>query len=205
MKVYLGPHKNWFGPYQLVDKLFFFLSEDTREKIVDRLPAGPFEWLDKMKRERKIYVRIDGYDVWNVDSTLSHIIVPLLKEMKKQSHGAPYVYDEDVPDNLKSTSTPAQSQLELDQGIPDELHFDRWEWVVDEMIWAFEQNLTDWEHQYYSGEHDFTWEDTEDGLSEMKTGPKHTFKVDQEGIDKHRARMDNGRRLFAKYYDCLWT
>lgn len=206
MKVYIGPYKNWFGPFQFVDKLFFFLSEETREKIVNYIPTKPFEFIDKLKGERKVQVIIDDYDAWNVDSTLSIIIVPLLKKMQEDKHGAPYVDDEDVPDELKSTSAPKLTQEQLDTGHVDELHFKRWDWVVEEMIWAFEQHGTDWENQYYSGKHDFSWEKTENGdFYEMKSGPKDTFKIDKDGMTKHRQRMDNGLRLFGKYYSCLWT
>jgi hypothetical protein len=70
------------------------------------------------------------------------------------------------------------------------------------MIWAFEQHASsEWELQYYSGETDLKIDDT--GL--MYEGPDHTFKVDYDGMTAHRARMKNGLRLFAKYYDGLWT
>ena len=35
-------------------------------------------------------------------------------------------------------------------------------------------------------------------------GPNDTYKMDTEGLNKHRARMDNGLRLFGKYYSGLW-
>lgn len=206
MKIYIGPYKNWFGPFQFVEKLFFFLSEEKRDKIVDYIPKKPFEFIDKLKRDRKIKVVIHDYDVWSVDSTLSYIIVPLLKKMKDNLHGAPYVDDNDVPDELKSTAAPKLTQDQIDTGHVDELHFKRWDWVIEEMIWAFEQHGIDWENQYYSGEHDIIWEKVGDGeFFEMKTGPKDTFKIDKEGMSKHRDRMNNGLRLFGKYYGSLWT
>jgi hypothetical protein len=74
------------------------------------------------------------------------------------------------------------------------------------MIWAFEQHTIDWEQQYFSGEPDYTWEPIEGSTNKkLVMGPNDTFTVDREGLDKHRARMANGRRLFAKYYGCLWT
>jgi hypothetical protein len=39
---------------------------------------------------------------------------------------------------------------------------------------------------------------------EMKHGPNDTFKIDHEGRKVHRARIDNGMRLFGKYYGALW-
>ena len=38
MKVYIGPYRDWIGPYQIADKIPF-LSEDTRDKIGDWLSS----------------------------------------------------------------------------------------------------------------------------------------------------------------------
>ena len=201
MKIYMGKYKNWFGPYQLVRKIFFFISEDNRDKIADKIPSEPFRWIERLRGERKIKVRIDDYDVWNMDTTLAHIIVPMLKKIKDDKHGAPYVDDEDVPDELKSTAAlPKENDYDVDAN-----HFKRWDWVVDEMLWAFEQKLEDWEEQFYSGEPDIVWKDVGNGIKEMGSGPKDTFKVDFEGMNKHHDRMKNGFRLFGKYYESLWT
>ena len=201
MKVTIGKYRTWLGPYQLVNKLFFFLSDEKQDKIVDWMPKKPFDLLNKLQGERKIKVRIDDYDVWNMDTTLAHIIVPMLKKIKEDKHGAPYVDDEDVPDELKSTAAlPKENDYDTDSN-----HFKRWDWVVDEMLWAFEQKLEDWEEQFYSGEPDIVWKDVGNGLKERESGPKDTFKIDAEGMKKHQERITNGYRLFGKYYDCLWT
>ena len=34
---------------------------------------------------------IHDYDTWNIDVTLAHIIVPMLKQLKEKKHGAPFV------------------------------------------------------------------------------------------------------------------
>ena len=61
---------------------------------------------------------------------------------------APLVDDEDVPEELRSTAAPAK---ENDWDV-DENHFKRWDWVLDEMIWAFEQALN-----YDDDAHFFDW------------------------------------------------
>ena len=72
MKVYIGPYKKWWGPYQIAN-LIPFVSEDTSEKIGDWLAKT---WVNKVcewfysKNERKIKVRIDRYDTWSMDHTL---------------------------------------------------------------------------------------------------------------------------------------
>jgi hypothetical protein len=38
----------------------------------------------------------------------------------------------------------------------------------------------------------------------MVDGPNHTAKFDVEGYQAHSKRIDNGLRLFGKYYRGLW-
>jgi hypothetical protein len=52
-------------------------------------------------------IKIDKWDTWSMDHTLSPIILPMLKQLKEVKHGAPNVEDEDVPEHLRSTSAPA--------------------------------------------------------------------------------------------------
>jgi hypothetical protein len=76
----------------------------------------------------------------------------------------------------------------------------RWAWVLSEMTWAFRQHASsDWQESYYSGKSDYKVVD-----GELVNGPNDTFKIDQKGLEKHRERMRNGLRLFAKYYESLW-
>jgi len=151
---------------------------------------------------------IDDFDVWNLDHTLALIIVPALKILKQKKQGSPFVKNEDVPEHLCAT----EEELKHNDtgGDTDKHYFERWDWVLNEMIWAFQQKLEDWEEAYYSGETDTSFvkikEKDEKGeeLYEMVNGPNHTFEVDTEGMKKHEARIDNGIMLFAKYYGGLW-
>lgn len=228
MKVYIGPYKNWIGPYQIADKLFFFLDEDKRWRIGcwfanqdpdDLSKDSPDNWLTKLcqwvesKRKRRVYIKLDKWDTWNMDGTLSMIVLPMLKQLHATKHGAPNVDDEDVPEELKSTSAPNVEQpWDIDNN-----HFKRWDWVMDELIWTFEQlhPENDWEQQYYTGEVDLksvksdkTYPNPETGVEEptyqIVHGPKHTQKFDSDGYDKHEQRIANGLRLFGKYYRALW-
>ena len=147
------------------------------------------------KRERKVSVHIDRSDVWNMDHTLALIVVPMLKMLKEDKHGSPYVDNDDVPEHLRSIQTEPSYEV-------DETHHARWAWVLDEMIWAFEQHAdSEWETQYYSGDTDMYVDDN--GF--LCEGPNHTFSVDHDGQTAHRNRMKNGLQLFAKYYDGLWS
>ncbi len=147
------------------------------------------------------YVKINHYDTWNMDSTLSKIIYPMLVQLNEKKHGAPFTNDEDAPEELKSTSAPAKEN----EWDTDGNHFKRWDWIMGEMIWAFQQKNIDWEEQYRTGEMDVVWvKDPIDGSSEMTRGPLDTYKCDYEGMKVHQARIDNGLRLFGTYYQGLW-
>jgi hypothetical protein len=96
---------------------------------------------------RKNVVEIDDYDVWNCDYTLAQIIHPLLVKFKEKKQGAPFVEDENVPEELRSTSC-APKENEWDT---DENHFKRWDWALDEMIFAMQEiaNVNENEPPYY--------------------------------------------------------
>lgn len=156
-------------------------------------------WFDRL--EQKVKVRIDPWDTWSMDYTLAHIIVPMLHRLKATKHGAPWVDDEDVPEHLRSTNAPPKKE----EWDTDDLFFARWDWVLDEMIFAFECKLDDsWQDEFRSGKHDIEFEKLESGNYEMKFGPNHTAKTDWEGMDAVQKRISNGFRLFGKYYEGLW-
>jgi hypothetical protein len=172
-------------------------NKDWEDRAWERVEDA-FQWiynhtinlyLDKF--EQKIKVRIDRYDTWSMDHTLAHIVVPMLKQLKETKHGSPYVDDVDVPEHLRNNSP---KDKEFWTGDIDDNHHARWEWILEEMIWAFEQKTRDdWEGDYYKYEDD----------------PKATFGIklvweDREGRKAHQDRMSNGFRLFGRYYEALW-
>ena len=244
MKVKIGPYKNWFGPYQLAEKICFWVKPVKDEHDIPDKPEWVHDlgellaygklrpetkvgevrawdddrketWLYKLlrwidsKKKRRIYIHIDRWDTWSMDSTLAYIIRPMLHQLKKTTHGAPWVDDEDVPEELRSTSAREVTQDEKDTGHVDDNHFKRWEWVMDEMIFAFESldggPNQDWEDQFTTGEYDFRFKKiSENGTSEMVQGPNHTAETDWEGRKEYAKRIQNGFRLFGKYYQNLW-
>lgn len=236
MKVYIGPYKNWFGPYQLAEKLTFFAPKKKDEYGVsirpdwvynfgDFLAHGkvdkkeiavgeiydPFNedkpktwlykfllWVDKLK-ERKIKVRIDKYDTWSMDQTLAYIILPMLKQLKENKHGSPYVDDDDVPENLRSTAAPPKKN---DYDVDDN-HFLRWDWVLDEIIFAFECKVNDdWEEEFFPAPPRTFFKKLENGSSVLVSKEENDY--DSEGYKKVQERISNGFRLFGKYYEGLW-
>ena len=202
MKVFIGKYKTWWGPYQISELLKYVgVSEDRCDRIgkwlADTWLMNFCEWIES-KRKVKVKIRIDNYDVWSMDHTLSLIILPMLKKLKEIKHGAPNADDEDVPEGLGLRSIEAP-QKENDWDI-DENHFKRWDWIMDELIWTFEQLASedDGENQFY--DHSECTKDSEDILDWSKS----KVKVDHEGLKKHQERIQNGLRLFGKYYRGLW-
>jgi hypothetical protein len=95
------------------------------------------------------------------------------------------------------------------QKLPYDVHA-RWDWVMNEMIWAFEQLNSDWESQFHKGQIDLEsvvceWDENEKPkLFQLVNGPNYTAEYDIEGAQAHSKRIDNGLRLFGKYFRNLW-
>jgi len=191
---------HWISPYTVLEKVFFWREIDYDEPIIDKwsdrltpICQGIQKVLDFIHPKIN-YVKIDRWDTWSMDYTLSHIIVPMLKQLKETKHGAPFVDDEDVPEELKSTSAP----LKENDYDTDENHFKRWDWALNEMIWAFEQNLdTNSEEKFFDHAE---WDEKEKDFGKNL----HKIKIDQPGLKAHQDRKANGFRLFGKYYQGLW-
>jgi len=154
-----------------------------------RVFIGPYEDGKDTVQE----IEIHEHDTWSMDHTLSPIILPMLKQLKETKHGAPAVSLKDVPESLWPVGEKGISKL-YTHGETDENYFKRWDYVLDEMIWAFEQKTLDWEKQYYG-----KWITDE---SKMLGG--YHESIDYVGIRAHQKRMSNGFCLFGKYYENLW-
>lgn len=157
----------------------------------------------KSDRERKVKVQIDPWDTWSMDNTLAHIITPMLKQLKATQHGAPKVDVEDVPEELRPEKLVGEYDV-------DENYFKRWEYVLDEMIFAFESKLTNWEDQFWKVKPEIDWETpfnaekTIEGTEFQSLNWKTEGECDWEGRTKYQERITNGFRLFGKYYEGLW-
>ena len=218
MKVYISKYRDhWLSPYTICEKICWWREIDYDELWVQRVNKVLGPVMDVYKKILDFvhppinYVKIDNYDTWSMDSTLTPIILPMLKQLKETKHGAPFTEDEDVPERLRST-TKAAIKSKKESWDTDCNHFKRWDWILDEMIWAFEQLADDeWEAQFHSGKSDIVWVPSKELDAkgkpltyEMKSGPKDTRKWDKKGYMKHSARIDNGTRLFGKYFRALW-
>ena len=221
MKVYISKYRNhWISPYTVLEKIFFWREIEYDEPLIEKLAnmlnpisIGLQKFLDFV-HPRIQYVKIDHYDTWNMDTILSPIILPMLKQLKATKHGSGYIDLEDVPENLRYTQTEEYDAQETFDFYKDEstkkincdIHV-RYDWVLSEMIWAFEQlNDDNWEEQYWirSPEIDLTKHPEDEGKEVYPVRWKVKGECDWEGRNKHQERINNGLRLFGKYYQTLW-
>ena len=219
MKIYISNYRNhWISPYTIIENIFFWTdwSKCGRNKgvIEDKDYVDHPKWVDKWADRiapisnviRVVldyiqppikYVKIDRWDTWSMDHTLALIILPMLKQLDITKHGAPFTEDDDVPEYLRSY----MAQPKEHEWDTDSLHFMRWDWILAEMIWAFEQELKDDdEAQFFDdsecGDEKFPWNEAGQYISKIK--------VDRESLEAHQERKKNGFRLFGKYYQNLW-
>jgi len=220
MLVKIGKYKSYWGPYQLAELLCFWAPNDPSKFGPAQKPDwvhdfgtwlaedkdGNDSWLTKAalwletKRKRKVYVRVDKWDSWGADHTLSLIALPLLKQLQATKHGAPQVDDSDVPEYLQRSAVP---QVENSYDT-DENWFKRWDWVLSEMIWAHEQTaLDDPEIAAATLPEPWPYPEPQSELFaklNFNLGPR----LDYDKIAQIEARKQNGFRLFGKYYQALW-
>lgn len=207
MKVVIGPYPSrwtsyifdrWIEYRYKVDH-YWNINEDQYDKldltiewIEDRLQSIYNMTINKYydSKKRKIKVHIDHYDIWSADHTMALIIHPLMIRLKNKKHGAAWVDDSDVPEELKTTSAPPKKE----EWDTDDNWAYRYDWVLDEIIWTFEQ-LAD--------------PDNGDNFTQFEEDPTGQFglrivKNDAEKRKIHNDRIDNGLRLYAKYYRTMW-
>lgn len=203
MKVRIGPYLEYWGPYQIANLLQRVgVSEDTCDNIGVWLSNT---WVDAAcgwvheKRSRTVKIKIHAYDTWSADHTLALITLPILKQLKAEKHGSPFVEYADAPDYY----TPAWKQSR--RFGSDYLIHARWRWVLNEMIFAFEHIVDDeWQEKFYIRHGEWHSEPCEDKpyLSKMVWDVEPI--TDWDGIKAVDSRIKNGLKLFGKYYQNLW-
>lgn len=212
MKVNIGPYKSDLTTHRVkCNYLELMYGEDWYDVKedqyvwIDHIVVGILDGIQSLVlspinklRNRKIKVKYHNYDTWNLDHTLALIILPGLKQLKATNHGYASVDNSDLPTAC----------------LKDASGEERWEWVMDEMIWAFSEIANDYPGQeaFQSGNVDFVWtkvdtlgnDDPEGSLYRMDNGPNHTFSIDFEARKKYDDRIQRGLILFGKYYRSLW-
>jgi hypothetical protein len=138
-----------------------------------KVHIGPY------KDDRLVMVEIDSYDAWNADHTMALVILPVLKEVKKQKCGIP---------------TPFPSE-------------EAWNIALDKMIYSFEAVLNDYNSDKYhlpykNGEKGKLIVGTMDGGS-FDIKMDHYYDHDLHDIEMKK--IQSGFSLFGEYYMALWT
>lgn len=125
--------------------------------------------------KRKVEIKIDKWDTWDLFTTLAHVILPALQAFRDGHQGGPLIADDDVQDNLKrANAPPVESAWDV-----DEFWFDRWNYILDEMIWSFD--------------------------SIVNEEPNGWWRLEKAEQDALYERRTNGLRLFGKYFCHLWN
>jgi hypothetical protein len=159
MKIYIGNYPKW---------TFFrrFLCCIGLEKLANsKLFYG---------KKIKIKIKIHEYDSWSADHSLSLIAVPLLKQLRKTTHGYP-----------------------CDLNSPEE-----WDLILSKIIWAHEQVIESAEDDFYivKGELSDNWGKDMVFDSIWKVKPI----LNAPALMAYQERIDEGLELFGKYYQHLW-
>jgi len=205
MKIYKNKYRNhWISPYTILEWVLFWREVDYDDPVIERWSdrltpvCQAVKWIADRVSPEVNYIHIDYWDTWSMDHTLADIVLPMLRQLKATKHGAPLTQDEDVPQHLRSTAAPPrENEWDIDDN-----HFRRWDWILDEMIWAFEQKvLDDADSQFF----DFS---EADQVAEANLGNfarrLDKIRYDKEGHQAWQQRKDNGFRLFGRYYEALW-
>lgn len=223
MKIYKSCYRShWISPYTIIDRMFFWtdwskcsrtcnIVEDKDwvdhpawvDRWADQLSpiSQAIQWVLDLVHPQINVVKIDSWDTWSMDHTLADIVLPMLKQLQETKHGAPFTDDDDVPEYLRSY----MAQPKEHEWDTDDLHFMRWDWILAEMIWAFEQKVDNesdskfFDHSAYESSR----AGTNQWLDDMSNAVSQV-KYDREGHEAWQKRKSNGFRLFGKYYENLW-
>ena len=231
MRAKIGKYPHWFTtqraehaylewrhkkPAWDVDERDYDWLDKTVVKILDGWQTVLYYTVNKIqsRRQQKVRVHVDDWDVYEAQTTFSYIILPVLERLREEKQGAPFVDDNDVPATLRST---AKQQKKLEEtGEIDNKHFDRWDYVLDAMIWSFREIAEGkpGEEQFFTGKMDIKWtpvdvhgnevSEQDRELYRMDKGPDDTHKVDWEGLQAYEDRIDYGLRMFGRYFRGLW-
>lgn len=134
-------------------------------------------------------IKFNKSDIWNLNFTLSKVILKALKEFKKSKRVG-------YPCDFKNQK--------------------QWDKVLDKMIYCFE-NLSKWdsgEEKFIIKRGKNAWKETKTGeivkFDKIKANTRYSIVVlrkevlDKRGLNKHRKLVKEGFELFSKYYNNLW-
>lgn len=147
-------------------------------------------------------------DLFNLDGVLGRVIVACLEAFKKEEHAGFTVEDAHLPDHLaylKPLVVDGKYTDEIYGGNSDPLHKERFNYIIDEMIFAFQSCYDSSLEDYWIPDPDY--DPTQDTLITQADGSL-LFNLDITEDDVKREayekRVRNGFNLFSRYYRSLW-
>jgi hypothetical protein len=199
MRVYISNYRDhWISPYTILEKIIFWREIDYNEPLIEKWSnrlepiSKGIQWFLDFVRPRVVDVKIDYWDTWSMDATLTPIILPMLKQLRDTKHGSGWIDPKDVPEYMRTSdkNDTDYGQQTFDFYNEESIHelkydiHDRYDWALNEMIFAFECLYNEnWDEQFWD---------------------KDNRKCDWNARQKIQDRIDNGLRLFGKYYQTLW-
>ena len=101
-------------------------------------------------------IHIDDYDCWSLDYTLARIIHPALIRLKETKHGYPELWEDGM---VTHHNWDRQLHFDfIDEDIETNYLIDKWNGVLDKMIYSFGKIMED---AYFDNEE---WERIQEGL-----------------------------------------
>ena len=159
------------------------------------------------RKNRKLQVVIHRYDTWSMNSTLAHIIVPMLKQLKKTKHGIPGSMLSSEYNRLTSSKKywkkSKNGPLHKKERKLFQQACTKWDDILNQMIWSYDQLARDKPEQdrYFKRTGKMKWKDLPNGNEELITTG---YKYDKKGHHKYLARIQEGITLFGLHYQNLW-
>lgn len=197
MKIIIKPYLYYYGPYQIAEKILFWLDKDddrvhnfgtwlaAKKDGSDTALTKLCEWVES-KRKRKIEIKIHKYDTWSMDYSLSLIIAPMLRQLKATKHG--------IPGKFTEHATFEEGEI-------------AWDAILDKMIFSFEEKSKDNSPNFYDVQPEIEWDTTRSILDENGFHPV-VWKIEgvyrQEEADAYYAKVQEGFDLFGVHFQNLW-
>ena len=224
MKIKIKPYPKWRTTLKLEEFLEEKLNipENYSEKLCVPIQfiLNIINSIDEYLK-RKNTIKIHNYDTWSMDKTLSLIVLPMLLQLKRTKHGSPEVDDEDLPELLQYTP----EELEKIKNQEDvQKYWDRWDYIIDRMIYSFDYLANDREtekrEEFITIKNDALFEkfgekantsldvmliQEKNGINfiDQLNGSQY-YSRDYEKLKEHEDYVDEGFKLFGKYYRNLW-
>lgn len=171
-----------------------------------------FRNFNKGPKERKVEVTVEQWDTYSMDHTAALIILPLLLQLKQTKHGVPSGLvtriGGDTDNNL------CFDFIQEDENEVFDKLCDKWDEILNKMIWSFQQIVDDsYDSKYHHGHMKLGWKPIEitnpatgnvEKAYEMVDENPGEHWYDHVGHELHEERIQEGLELFGKYFRSLW-